>query len=98
MSDPGIPKLDAPLTPDQLAWLAAHERDLDDRARAESRRAATVAQSLAVSRAIRACPHRGEPSCGCEGMARCAAGKGRGGDVSHSDCWACRLDEILPRG
>lgn len=59
----------------------------------------SVAQSLAIARAVRECPHRsGAPSCGCEGMARCALALGpRGGDVSHADCWDCRRGELAVR-
>jgi hypothetical protein len=38
---------------------------------------------------MKACPHwRATSACGC-GLNLCAAGKGKGGVVSHADCFAC---------
>lgn len=48
-----------------------------------------VAESLRRQRLARACEHRTAPQCGCAGMATCLLGKGKGGQVSLSECVAC---------
>jgi hypothetical protein len=46
-----------------------------------------VAESWALTRRMKACPHRAvDPGCGCSG-ARCALKPGA--VVSHRDCFAC---------
>lgn len=55
----------------------------------------SLAESLAIRQALAKCPWRApDPSCGCAGMARCSIGKGKGGDVSHADCWECCRAEV----
>jgi hypothetical protein len=50
----------------------------------------SVAESLSVLQQMKACPHRtAETTCGCGGVATCTLGKGKGGLVSHADCFAC---------
>jgi hypothetical protein len=58
----------------------------------------SVAESLRMVEAMKACPHRtAETGCGCGGMARCALGKGRGdGLVNHADCFACLQSGSAP--
>src|SRR4051812_48534782 len=49
-----------------------------------------VGESLALLRAMNACPQRAaRTDCGCAGLGRCALGRGRDGLVNHRDCFAC---------
>lgn len=48
-----------------------------------------VAESLRRIRAARECPSRTAPQCGCSGWATCLEGRGKGGQVSLSECVEC---------
>lgn len=84
------------LCSDANAMPAPHSRDdwrrwvLDRRWAAQALPEAgrpPVARSLALARAMRACPFRStDRSCGCSG-GRCALR--RGAPASHLDCFAC---------
>ncbi len=59
-----------------------------------------VRRDLALAQAVKRCPHRTAPACGCpEVPGACALGKGRSGSVTWADCLACRgADSALIRG
>lgn len=50
--------------------------------------ALTVAESTALIAAMKGCPNWRASSCGC-GLNRCLGGKGKAGEVSYADCFAC---------
>lgn len=52
-------------------------------------RTVPVAESIRRLALVRACPDRADPQCGCAGMATCLKGKGRGGQVSFTECVEC---------
>lgn len=58
--------------------------------RVEPESPAVVAPSMAVNRAILACPHKSAPGCTCNAYASCSLGKGRAGQVTWAECVECK--------
>jgi hypothetical protein len=48
-----------------------------------------VAESIALLRRMKECPHRAAADCSCSGLARCSLGRGYNALVNYLDCFTC---------
>lgn len=55
----------------------------------------SVREFFRLNAEVKACPHRGPSSCGCNGVSACALGKGGSRGVTLNDCLACRRDDAV---